>query len=93
MEITKQHTTYEITVPAGEYFLGDPCYPFPHDGEYKDDWSALLNSTTRELTDGGYFDGNPIGEVRGFKILAFNTAYGDGATTTSSGTNTVWTRV
>lgn len=67
----------EVEVPAGKYILGDPCYAVP-DGE----WMELLESCD-------YFN-TPIGTIRRspkqgtfnvmetFKIVAFNTRWGDG---------------
>lgn len=63
MKITKAH--YEVSVPAGRYFLGDPCYTVPSTL-----WGKLLESCD-------YFD-QPIGKVNGHKVLAFRTAHGDG---------------
>ena len=56
----------QVEVPAGSYYLGDPCYAVPDEH-----WDALLKSCD-------YFNDTPIGEVAGYKVLAFNTAYGDG---------------
>ena len=61
---TKEEIT--VTAPAGEYFLGDPCYAVP-----QDDWMPLLQ-------DAKYFD-NPTGTVNGYTVIGFNTAYGDGS--------------
>lgn len=55
----------KVVVPAGKYFLGDPCYAVPNRL-----WDALLGSSK--------FFAHPVGEVEGHKVLAFNTAYGDG---------------
>lgn len=63
MKITKTH--YQVSVPAGRYFLGDPCYTVPNNL-----WGTLLQSCD-------FFD-QPIGEVNGHKVLAFPTAQGDG---------------
>ena len=59
-------TTHKVIVPAGEYWLGDPCYAVPDDL-----WDALLHSSD-------FFMDKPIGTVDGFNVLAFGTAYGDG---------------
>lgn len=60
---------YKVSVPAGKYWLGDPCYAVPSHM-----WDDLLNSNN-------CFD-NPIGTIktdgRLHKVLAFGTAYGDG---------------
>ena len=63
------NVTYEVTVPAGKYWLGDPCYAVPSEL-----WMDLLNSCkVFEL---------PIGKVtkdgQEYEVLAFGTAYGDG---------------
>ena len=55
-----------VTVPAGRYFLGDPCYAVPN--EY---WMPLLESCD-------FFEGSPIGQANGSQVLAFGTAWGDG---------------
>jgi hypothetical protein len=57
---------WEVTVPAGEYFLGDPCYAV-HDA----DWMPLLHSC-------GFFQDKPVGTVRGHQVLGFGTRWGDG---------------
>lgn len=63
---------FEIIIPANTYFLGDPCYAVRGD-----DWDVLLNSCD-------FFD-NPVGEIKGFKVYASSTAYGDGVYTGSTG--------
>jgi hypothetical protein len=57
----------DVTAPAGEYYLGDPCYAVgPHE-----DWIQLL-----ETCD--YF-AKPVGQLPdGTQVIAFSTAYGDG---------------
>lgn len=62
---------WQVTVPPGRYFLGDPCYAVPDD-----DWMPLLESTTARPD--GYFEDAPVGEVRGHQVLAFSTKHGDG---------------
>lgn len=62
------NVTYEVTVPAGKYWLGDPCYAVPSEL-----WMDLLNSCQ-------IFE-YPIGKVKTekvFEVLAFGTAHGDG---------------
>lgn len=59
-------STPTVTVPAGRYFLGDPCYAVP--GGL---WMPLLESC-------GDFDASPVGKVGGIEVLAFSTAWGDG---------------
>lgn len=55
----------EIEMPAGTYYVGDPCYVF------SESWKIL-----GEQTD--WFQDNPVGELNGCKMLAFHTLYGDG---------------
>jgi hypothetical protein len=59
----------EVTVPAGQYVIGDPCYAVPDK-----DWDDLLLSCN-------YFR-NPIGYVvdglQKFAVLGFGTKWGDG---------------
>lgn len=55
----------KVIVPAGKYFLGDPCYSVPNHL-----WDSLLRSCN--------FFKNPIGEVEGHNVLGFTTYYGDG---------------
>ena len=54
-----------ITVPAGTYFLGDPCYAVPDEH-----WLPLL-----EASD--FFKDEDHGEVAGHTVYAFGTG-GDG---------------
>lgn len=60
---------YEVQVPAGKYWLCDPCYAVPSDL-----WMDLLNSCE-------FFE-RPIGKVEAdgevYQVLGFGTAYGDG---------------
>lgn len=57
-------------VPAGVYFLCDPCYLVPDNL-----WDSLLNSS-------GYFETSSKGTVtmdgEEYTVFAFSTAYGDG---------------
>ena len=66
MRVLQTSKAFTVEVPAGAYMLGDPCYSIPNE-----DWNELLVSC-------GAFQYKPIGELRGIKVLAFNTAYGDG---------------
>jgi hypothetical protein len=61
---TKIYT--EVTIPAGRYYLGDPCYVIRDE-----DWIPLLENCN-------YFIDRPVGEVGGYQILAFSTKHGDG---------------
>lgn len=60
----------KVSVPAGKYWLTDPCYLVPEEL-----WMPLLNSCS-------FFE-DPIGTVtdedgKQHHVLAFGTAYGDG---------------
>jgi hypothetical protein len=59
----------EVTVPAGQYVIGDPCYAVPDK-----DWLPLLETCN-------YFN-SPIGYVNDgmqkFAVLGFGTKWGDG---------------
>jgi hypothetical protein len=65
---------YSVQVPAGEYFLGDPCYAVPDEL-----WMPLLesNNVFGVGNDDGPHSG-PVGTVNGVEVLGFGTAYGDG---------------
>ena len=64
MKITDEFQS--VRVPAGEYYLGDPCYFFAHE-----DWSKVLDTCD-------CFE-RPIGKAPGGQdVLGFGTAYGDG---------------
>ena len=62
MKITN---TTGVYVPAGEYALCDPCYAVA-----SGDWMDLLESSA-------CFN-KPVGTIKGFKVYAFSTMYGDG---------------
>lgn len=71
MKLSADHQS--VIVPAGEYYLGDPCYFFT-----SDDWGKVL-STCHTFSD-------PIGKSpNGRPVLGFGTAYGDGAYRGSDG--------
>ena len=60
----------QVIVPAGKYWLCDPCYVVPENL-----WMQLLNSCD--------FFNDPVGTVTDSRggvhhVLAFGTAYGDG---------------
>jgi hypothetical protein len=61
---------HTVSVPAGKYWLGDPCYAVP-------------DHLWHDLLDSSYCFENPIGKVKAddgkvHRVLAFGTAYGDG---------------
>lgn len=73
-----------MKLPAGEYFIGDPCYAVPDD-----DWSDILDETLffglfrnrKEMETDVYQDKdrqNGVFEFRGHMIAAASTKYGDG---------------
>lgn len=61
-----------LTVPAGKYYLGDPCYTVPTEL-----WDELLDSC-----DCFNYE---TGKVNGYTVYAFGTAYGDGVYLGSDG--------
>lgn len=60
------------TVPAGIFFLGDPCYAVPDEH-----WQALLD-------EADHFDDSTCGTVAGHRVYAFSTG-GDGCFTDVQG--------
>jgi hypothetical protein len=54
-----------IVLPAGKYYIGDPCYIF------NDNWDEVLDQTK-------YFEGGGVFEVFGQKVVGGSTNYGDG---------------
>lgn len=67
----KIHTknTRVADIPAGMYYVGDPCYVF-EDG---DDWDVILDASSDFTT--------PMIKHMGHAVGAFDTAYGDGCYT------------
>jgi hypothetical protein len=59
--------TDTVIVPAGRYWLADPCYSISND----EVWMELLTSSN-------FFMDSPVGTSKGYEVLAFGTAYGDG---------------
>lgn len=84
-------TDCRVTVPAGAYYLGDPCYVFHNDERGSEQWSALLDDSDY-FGAGGTPEGGPLGFVEvpvdpahpedsaltRLPVVAFRTAYGDG---------------
>ena len=64
----------QITLPAGEYYVGDPCYSVSHDAEGSEARDAILTSSN-------IFDDRIKGSWNGFDVIASRTAYGDGVYT------------
>lgn len=60
---------------AGTYLVGDPCYAFSNDGP--DNWMPWLNDAWKDA------DPNQVrildGRVKGMRVAASGTAYGDGS--------------
>lgn len=55
----------EVIMPAGTYYIGDPCYYVP-----RSLWSTLLENCS-------YFE-DAVGEINGHKVLGLFTEFGDG---------------
>lgn len=60
-----------IVVPAGDYYIGDPCYFFTHD-----DWGGVVS---------GLLDGQQSECPNGLPVIGFGTKWGDGAYRGSDG--------
>ena len=67
-----------VTLPAGRYIIGDPCYSVPDD-----QWSDLLDQTDCFASPEGSFKSEETGEE--VHVVAFGTAYGDGTYTDQGG--------
>ena len=67
-----------VTLPAGRYIIGDPCYSVPDD-----QWSDLLDQTDCFASPEGSFKSEETGEE--VHVVAFGTAYGDGVYTDQGG--------
>ena len=59
---------HKETMPAGTYFVGDPCYVIPDD-----DWTAFVNPYCQD-----YRDGDGLQMFKGVKVFAASTSCGDG---------------
>lgn len=68
MDSAKVHIG-SITMPAGEYYVGDPCYAVPDDR-----WMEWLKAA--DYTSG---DKYLLATLDGAPVLGIGTAYGDGA--------------
>lgn len=66
-----------FVLPAGNYWIGDPCYPFPNDGPKSDEWDKVLAATD--------FFQNPHCDLDEIQVWAGNTVYGDGTYAGSDG--------
>jgi hypothetical protein len=67
------------TMMPGKYWIGDPCYVFPHDGPMGNKWDELLAEVEFFETAYGELDEGRI------KVWASPTAYGDGSYTSNCG--------
>ena len=80
-EITSEVRTF----PAGEYYVGDPCYVIgDNDNPNDTDWEDLGISTgwfgcDPDIPHPNWDDG--LFEYNGYKCFAYHTAYGDGTYT------------
>ena len=61
-------------LPAGEYYIGDPCYVIDNDK-----WGEFLDPFWDKKPKGGVFD------FDGYQCAAFYTKYGDGCYTLEPG--------
>ncbi|HNG12936.1 MAG TPA: hypothetical protein PL173_07625 [Saprospiraceae bacterium] len=70
MPIIQENYKIQFSVPAGKYFIGDPCYILKGDGE----WNEIGNKTDwfEKMPDPIEFGGRAI-------VWAAGTAYGDGS--------------
>lgn len=75
--IERKLESSSCVLPAGEYYIGDPCYALQNEGKNQDQWDDVL-----EQTD---FFSKPVATLNGKKLCAFSTAYGDGAYSGSDG--------
>lgn len=60
----------ELMMPAGEYYIGDPCYVIDNDL-----WDEFCDATFAMKKDYGVF------EFKGYKCFVSSTNYGDGTYT------------
>ena len=67
-----------ITLPAGRYIIGDPCYSIPNE-----QWDEILQQTDCFESPEGSFKSEETGEE--IHVVAFGTAYGDGVYTDQGG--------
>ena len=66
----------EVTIPAGEYYLGDPCYALTYE-----QWDRVIAKTNCFGAENSILqdsDDEALAVVDGGIILGFGTAYGDG---------------
>lgn len=63
-------------LPAGDYFISDPCYPFPNTGEKSELWNDVLEESD-------YFS-KPV-NLPNINIWVASTTYGDGTYYSTNG--------
>ncbi len=69
--MASSNNSQSYTLPAGKYWIGDPCYPFPNEGKHSDQWDIILEATS-------FFDGCNHIKVGEIELWATHTQYGDG---------------
>jgi len=69
----------KMVMPAGKYWIGDPCYVFPNDGPMENKWNEILAEVDFFDVSYGELDDGKI------KVWAASTAYGDGRYIGSNG--------
>lgn len=62
--------TGSITMPAGTYWVGDPCYSVPDDR-----WMEWLQAARYDQPESRRF---LLAELDGYPVMAIGTAHGDG---------------
>ena len=72
-------SSFRATLPAGKWWIGDPCYIFPHKGPMGGKWDDLLAEVDFFDVSYGELDDGKI------KVWAASTAYGDGRYVGSNG--------
>ena len=80
MTVRTEKFTTATELPAGTFYVGDPCYGFTSEaGEADNVWMEWLNTCYKNSDQE---DPNRVmlmdGEVRGLRVVASGTKYGDG---------------
>ena len=78
MSRSMQSFTSKTILPAGSYYVGDPCYAIPYSSKHGDLWEKYLNATGK----GAWI---LEAEVLGFNVVASTTWCGDGCYLGSDG--------
>jgi hypothetical protein len=71
-----------VAMPAGRYWVGDPCYAVPSER-----WMEWLEAADY-MNAGRYL----LAELDGRSVLGIGTAYGDGTTSRSTPGSSAWCR-